>query len=77
MASVDPGTEVARVVEQAGCGVAVPPDDPDALVEALLPLLDDPDQCRALGEAGRRFVETWPSPAEIARRYEELFEELR
>ncbi len=77
VASVDPGTEVARVVEQAGCGVAVPPDDPDALVEALLPLLDDPDQCRALGEAGRRFVETWPSPAEIARRYEELFEELR
>jgi hypothetical protein len=30
-----------------------------------------------MGSAGRRFVETWPSPADIAERYEELFTELR
>ncbi|MDQ3983181.1 MAG: glycosyltransferase family 4 protein, partial [Actinomycetota bacterium] len=28
IASVDPGSEVARVVESAGAGVTVPPDDP-------------------------------------------------
>ena len=28
--AIDPGTEVARVVAAAGCGRAVPPDDPDA-----------------------------------------------
>ena len=77
VASVDPGTEVARVVEEAGAGTAVAPDDPDALVEALLRLVDDPDGADAMGEAGRRFVETWPSPADVARRYEELFTELR
>ena len=77
VASVDPGTEVARVVDEAGAGTAVPPDDPDALVDALLDLIDDPERCESLGAAGRRFVETWPSPADIARRYEELFEELR
>lgn len=77
VASVDPGTEVARVVEAADAGTAVPPDDADALVEALLPLLDDPERGEALGANGRRFVETWPSPADIAHRYEELFTELR
>jgi colanic acid biosynthesis glycosyl transferase WcaI len=77
VASVDPGTEVARVVEAAGAGTAVPPDDPDALVEALVELLDDPERSESLGAAGRRFVETWPSPADIAGRYEELFDELR
>ena len=73
---VDKGEEV-DIVTEAGAGTAVAPDDADALVEALLPLLDDPDRCEALGEAGRRFVENWPSPADIARRYEDLFTELR
>jgi colanic acid biosynthesis glycosyl transferase WcaI len=76
VASVDTGTEVARVVGAAGAGTAVGPDDPDALVEAVLDLVDDPDRCDSMGEAGRRFVEGWPSPADIAERYEELFSEL-
>ncbi|MET1040872.1 MAG: glycosyltransferase family 4 protein [Acidimicrobiales bacterium] len=77
VASVDPGTEVARVVDEAGAGTAVAPDDPDALVDALLPLIDDPERCQRLGDAGRRFVETWPSPGDVAQRYEALFTELR
>ncbi len=76
VASVDAGTEVARVVEAAGAGTAVGPDDPDALLEAVLDLVDDPDRCADLGRAGRRFVEGWPSPADIAERYETLFAEL-
>jgi colanic acid biosynthesis glycosyl transferase WcaI len=76
VASVDPGTEVARIVEAAGAGTTVEPDDPDALVEAVLGLVDDAGRCVALGAAGRRFVETWPSPADIAERYEMLFQEL-
>jgi colanic acid biosynthesis glycosyl transferase WcaI len=77
VASVDVGTEVARVVEEAGAGVAVPPDDADAFTKALVTLLDDPDGARAMGRAGRAFVEAWASPAAVAERYESLFEELR
>jgi colanic acid biosynthesis glycosyl transferase WcaI len=77
LASVDEGTEVARTVEQAGAGIAVPPEDPDAFVAALGRLLDDPDGARQMGERGRRFVETWVSPAAVAARYEALFDELR
>jgi putative colanic acid biosynthesis glycosyltransferase WcaI len=76
VASVDEGTEVARLVEEAGAGLAVPPDDPDAFTAAVASLLDDPDRCRAMGRAGRHFVERWASPAAVAERYEELFEEL-
>jgi colanic acid biosynthesis glycosyl transferase WcaI len=76
LASVDPGTEVARTVERAGAGIAVPPEDPDAFHAALLALVDDPEGCRRMGEAGRRFVEGWASPAAVAERYEELFAEL-
>ena len=77
VASVDEGTEVARVVEKAGAGLAVPPDDPDAFTHAITALLDDPAQARAMGAAGRVFVERWASPAAVAERYEALFEELR
>lgn len=77
VASVDEGTEVARVVEKAGAGTAVPPDDPDAFTAAVADLLGDPERARAMGRSGRDFVEAWASPAAIAERYEALFEELR
>ena len=76
VASIDEGTEVARVVEEAGAGLAVPPDDPDAFTHALATLLDDQARSRAMGAAGRAFVERWASPAAVAERYEALFDEL-
>lgn len=76
IASVDVGTEVARVVEESGAGIAVPPDDPEAFTKAVRRFLDSPDEGRAMGEAGRRWVEQWPAPAEVAESYESLFEEL-
>ena len=77
VASVDEGTEVARVVEKASAGLAVPPDDSEAFTAALVRLLEDPEGAREMGRAGRAFVEAWASPAAIAERYEALFEELR
>jgi colanic acid biosynthesis glycosyl transferase WcaI len=41
VASVSPGSEVARVVREARAGLVVPPGDPDALVEAVLRLRDE------------------------------------
>lgn len=76
IASVDPGTEVARVAEEQGAGLAVPPEDPDALTGAVDQLLADPDEAQAMGARGRRFVEGWASPAAVAEAYESLFLEL-
>jgi colanic acid biosynthesis glycosyl transferase WcaI len=76
VASVDAGTEVARTVEQAGAGIAVPPDDPEAFTKAVRRLVDDPEEAERLGAAGRAFVERWASPAAVAARYDELFVEV-
>ncbi|QXC61434.1 glycosyltransferase family 4 protein [Aquihabitans sp. G128] len=77
VASVDRGTEVARTVEQAGAGLAVPPDDAEAFTKAIERLVQAPAEATAMGAAGRRFVERWASPAAVAEAYDALFEELR
>jgi glycosyltransferase involved in cell wall biosynthesis len=45
--------EGARLITEAGCGVVVEPQNPDAMAEGLL-RLRNPDLRRAMGEAGRR-----------------------
>ncbi|HEY2813990.1 MAG TPA: glycosyltransferase family 4 protein [Acidimicrobiales bacterium] len=76
VASVDPGTEVAQVVERAGAGLTVPPDDPEAFTKAVERLVSDPDEAARMGTAGRTFVAQWVSPAAVAAQYDELFHEL-
>ena len=49
--------ESVRLLEHAGCGLAVPPADPDALADACRRLQSDPPLRTALGRAGRRYVE--------------------
>jgi colanic acid biosynthesis glycosyl transferase WcaI len=76
VASVDPGTEVARAVGEAGAGLAVPPDDSEAFTKAVRRLLDDPAEAAAMGASGRAWVERWLSPAAVAERYDDLFSRL-
>lgn len=76
VASIDPGTEVPRILEASGAGVVVPPEDPDAFCRAVADLVDDPARAAAMGAAGRRWIEGHASPAAVAARYEELFAEL-
>jgi colanic acid biosynthesis glycosyl transferase WcaI len=77
VASVDPGTEVARTIDRAGAGLAVPPEDAEALTKALRKVVEQPEQAATWGRAGRSFVEGWASPAAVAASYAALFEELR
>ena len=76
VASVDPGTEVHRVIDEAGCGVAVAPENPDAFGAAVGALLDDPGRREAMGRRGRAYVEDCMTPSAVAGAYEELFAEL-
>lgn len=76
IASVDEGTEVGRVVVDAGAGHAVPPDDPAPLVESLRALLASESDRVAMGKAGREWVEQWTTPARAAAQYQEVFMNL-
>jgi len=72
VASVDEGSEVARTVQGAGAGLAVPAGDGGALAKAICAVLADPDEAARMGQRGRSFVEGWPSPAGVAAEYLEL-----
>ncbi len=76
LASIDPGTEVPRILEASGAGVAVLPDRADLFVDALRAMLGDPDALAARGAAGRAWVEQAASPAAVARAYEDLVRRL-
>ena len=76
VASVDEGTEAARVLDEAGAGLAVPPDDLDAFVSAVERLVDNPELRATMGAAGRRWAERWRSPTSVAAAYADLVDEL-
>jgi len=76
LASVDPGSEIERIVRASGAGVAVPPEDAAAFTRALTALVDQPDRLLALGVAGRRWVEREITPQGVARRYADLLEDV-
>ena len=56
IAAVDEGTDIAKLVSAAGCGLRVPPEDPESLREAVLELFRDHEKCRWMGENGRDYV---------------------
>ena len=76
VASVDEGTEVGRVVVEAGAGFSVPPDVAAPMTERLEVLLADPTLRETMGQSGRRWVEQWTTPARAAEQYEAVFERL-
>jgi glycosyltransferase involved in cell wall biosynthesis len=58
------GGETARLINDAGCGMVVPPEDPDALADAVRHLAGDPQAAREMGRRGRAAaVEhySWPT----------------
>lgn len=59
---------IPMAVEPGETGLLVPEKDPEALADAVLELLEDPERARRLGQAGRRRVAdelNWPAVARI------------
>ena len=77
VASVDEGTEVGRVVVDAGAGYSVPPDVSGPLVDSLRKILGSEEEMTAMGARGRAWVEEWTTPRKAAEAYEELFTRLK
>jgi colanic acid biosynthesis glycosyl transferase WcaI len=61
------GGELARAARVGGLAVA--PDDPGSMVDAILALCVDAERRRRLGRAGRRFAETYLDRERIIARY--------
>lgn len=65
-----------EVVRNGVSGLLVPPEDPQALAEALKELLSDPARARKMGGEHARFCRTEGSWASIAQRTRALYGEL-
>jgi glycosyltransferase involved in cell wall biosynthesis len=63
-------------VEKEGCGLAVSPNDPDALARAMQTIAEDPARAAAMGQAGRRLCSTRYNIERYAHDLHEFFESL-
>ena len=73
VASIPPMGSAARVIQQSGAGLLVPPENPDALAAAILDLYANPDKLKVLGEKGREYALEKYSFEQALNQYEELF----
>lgn len=72
------GNPANNLVDEAGCGLSVPPDDPTSLAEAIMQLYEmPPEQREAMGQRGRALVEKQYDYALLAKRLIDLLEEIR
>ena len=51
---IELAADVAEIVEDGHTGLLVPPNDPSALIDAIVSLLTHPERARGFGEAARR-----------------------
>jgi glycosyltransferase involved in cell wall biosynthesis len=61
--------ETAAIVEEAGAGLVVQPDDPMALADAIQRLATDGEARVKMGSAGRRWVKVYRDRRTLADRY--------
>jgi glycosyltransferase involved in cell wall biosynthesis len=69
--------EPARLLESSRAGIAVPPEDPEALADAVTRLVDDPQGAAAMGARGREFARTRMRSAQAARLEQVLLDVVR
>jgi glycosyltransferase involved in cell wall biosynthesis len=72
LAAVDRDSETAALVEEAGCGIVVPPARPDLVAQAIRSLAAGEHDLAEMGRAARAYVEANGSLAQAVERYRRL-----
>jgi len=54
--TAESGTELAQIMQKAGCGMSVPPEHPEELAAAIRMLARDPKRRTAMGIAAREYA---------------------
>ena len=76
LASLPLDGDAPRLIAEAGCGLCVPPGDPDAMARAIRQLADRPDLGARLGANGRLYAERHLSLSRCAEILEGYFQQL-
>ena len=56
LASVPENSEIASLVRRTKCGILTPPEDPHALADALLDMVDRYAEVEKMGQEGRKYL---------------------
>lgn len=73
IASMDLSGDAPKIINDAKCGFALPPEDPRSLSQAILKLYKNPGLCEEYGRNGRKYVEQNFSLSKALEEYEKLF----
>jgi putative colanic acid biosynthesis glycosyltransferase WcaI len=76
LASVNPQSEIARIVHESGAGWVVDAADPEAFPSALRGILADQSELERRGDAGLEFAARNFSPEAVATRFDDLIHNL-
>jgi glycosyltransferase involved in cell wall biosynthesis len=68
--------QASELLNAAGAGICVPPQEPASMVAAIRQLRDDRDLCRSLGQNGRRYIVENLSRRQTAEKYIGLLEDI-
>jgi colanic acid biosynthesis glycosyl transferase WcaI len=74
--SIDEGSDTWNLIQKAGAGLCIPPENPAALVEAILTLKSDQELCDRFGRNGRIWAENNHSPRSCAMQIEKILLEI-
>jgi colanic acid biosynthesis glycosyl transferase WcaI len=77
VAAAETDCELARCIQESGCGEAVPPENPKLLAGAILKFYDDPALREKCGSSGRSFVETHFSYQNVMTDFENVLLNLK
>lgn len=72
VAIADNGSGLLKLVQEYGAGICIPPDDPNALVEAILELYRCPQLAKQMGQRGRSCAVAHHSRVAVARQFAQL-----
>lgn len=76
LVSADPGSELEAIVEQSGCGWAVPPDDADRMAGAIREAYANRQEAATRGANGRAYVVAHYSRQAVVQQYDALIREV-
>jgi len=68
--------QARQIVEEADAGVFVEPENSQAMVRAILDLVEDPERRRQMGISGRQYIVNKLSREKTARDYIAVLEDL-
>ena len=76
LASVPDDSEISSLVKDADCGVLIPPEDPQAMAQAINDLAKQPDALKRYSANGRDYVVKHFSRAQLVKQYHQLLHQV-